>query len=171
VDGDGRCFVCSFDGCLYALDAATGRRLWRRRAGTCLYFTPLLWEDLVIAGGHSSRLVAFDRASGAVRWVATAGGRIMGGAARVGPRLVAFGAADGVLYLLDAATGRVLDACRTGDEILAVPTFAEEPKESEGLLLVPSLDQNLYAYSIDDSVGRAVESAGHGGPVVTDVSL
>jgi outer membrane protein assembly factor BamB len=30
---DGRCFIASDDGCVYALDAATGRMLWRFKAG------------------------------------------------------------------------------------------------------------------------------------------
>jgi outer membrane protein assembly factor BamB/orotate phosphoribosyltransferase len=142
VDDSGRCFVCSFDGFVYALDAETGALLWRRRAGTSLYFTPLLYEDMVIVGGHSSRMVAYDRASGVVRWVATAGGRIMGGATCAGPGRIAFGAADGVVYLLDAHSGQTLDRCRTGDEIMATPAFAD------GLLLVPSMDHRLHAFSI-----------------------
>jgi outer membrane protein assembly factor BamB len=73
---DGRVYTVGATGIVNALDAATGRKLWSRTAtddtgGKLPYWaftsSPVVTHDLVIiyAGG----LVAYDRATGAPRWV------------------------------------------------------------------------------------------------------
>ena len=142
VDGDGRCFAGSFDGYLYALDAASGRLEWKRRLGYRVFADPLVHGDLVIAGGHSWRVVGIERATGSVRWVATTGGRILGGAARVTDSSVAIGSADGYVYLIDAQTGAVTWRYKTDGPIRSRPALAD------GLLVIPSCGGPLYAFSV-----------------------
>jgi orotate phosphoribosyltransferase len=141
VDGNGRCFFGSFDGNLYALDANDGKLLWKRRAGTGVYFTPLLARDLVIVGADSFRLIAYSRDNGTVRWVSTAGSAIRGGAVEIDSTYVAFGSKDGFFYLVDLETGVCVDRFQTGDEIMSTPAYAD------GQLYIPSLDGNLYAFA------------------------
>jgi outer membrane protein assembly factor BamB len=136
--------VGSFDGFLYALEAGTGALLWKRKLGAHLYCVPLLRDDLVIVGSYADRLVALERASGRVRWVHTAGGRIVGGACLVGPDQLAFGAADGVVYLLEAATGRLIASARTGAAIRTTPCAIP------GGFALPSCDGVLYAFRVAD---------------------
>jgi len=80
----GRVYVASLDGYLHAIDAATGRRLWRadtltgRRATDFHYFqsgAPLIAGDIVVIGnggsdfkGARGAIAAFDLATGAFRW-------------------------------------------------------------------------------------------------------
>lgn len=142
LDPEGRCFVGSFDGHLYALDAASGDLLWRRQLGKRLQVRPLIVDDLVIAGGSSSRLVAMDRQTGAVRWMATTGGAIVGGAAVWGDR-IAVGSTDGRLYLLDKATGAHLDAVTTAGPIMTTPATGM------GLCVFPSFDGGLWAIATE----------------------
>ncbi len=142
VDDEGRCFTGSFDGNLYALDAGTGALLWQRRLGHRLYTTPVLWRDLVIVGSYASRLVALDRRTGQVRWVATTGGPLIGGAAIVGEDRVAAGSADGGFYLFDAATGRTLFQFRTGGQIMGTPAVGL------GQVVVSSFDGKLYGFEV-----------------------
>lgn len=140
VDEEGRAFVASFDGNLYAVEAETGRSLWQRRLASRLYTTPLFWEDLVIAGGYAARVVAMDRGTGKVRWVATTGGALIGGVALVGQDRVVVGSADGCFYMLEAATGKTLYRFRTGGSIMTTPAVGH------GVALVSSFDGKLYAF-------------------------
>ena len=77
-------YVGSLDGFLHALDAATGRRLWKvdtlpsRTAGAFHYFitgAPLIAGDLVVIGnggadfkGARGSISAYDRKTGQFRW-------------------------------------------------------------------------------------------------------
>jgi len=143
VSAEGVAFATSFDGWLYALDAATGRPLWKRRLGHSLYFTPLCMGDMVIVGSYSARVVALERATGHVRWVATTGERVVGGAAAIGDSMVAVGSADGCVYIFDAVTGETLFQDRP-----AAPSFMTTPTWTGSLLLVPAINGPLYAYRV-----------------------
>jgi outer membrane protein assembly factor BamB len=77
---DGRLFVTTFTGQVYALDAASGRTLWRKDLWGDLKGTfrdvgysnsPLLFRDLVILpiGGEGRGLAAFRQRDGAVAWM------------------------------------------------------------------------------------------------------
>ncbi len=125
VDPDGTVFVASFDGQLYALSAGTGQELWRRRLSFQLYNTPLVYESLVIAGGSSGRLLALDRATGEVRWVAPTGASMVGGAALVGRDLLAAAGTDGQVFLYAASTGRPLWSHSTGVQVMGTPAATQ----------------------------------------------
>ena len=140
VDEDGTCFAGSHDGRLYAVDARTGLLRWSKRLSAQLYFTPVVYEDLVIAGGLSARLLGLDRRTGSVRWVRAAGGGLMGGAALLGDRVVV-GAGDGSVLLFAAGTGELLWRHKTGGRILGKAAVAGTQ------FVIPSCDGSLYAFS------------------------
>lgn len=125
VDPDGTVFVASFDGLLYALSAGSGQELWSRRLSVQLYNTPLVYESLVVAGGSSGRLLALDRATGAVRWVAPTGGSLVGGAALVGSDLLAAAGTDGQVFLYTASTGQLRGSYHTGSQVMGTPARVE----------------------------------------------
>ena len=79
---NGRVYSLGATGILNVLDEATGRVIWSRNAGTDsgtktpdwgFSASPLLIDDLVIVA-VAGRLVAYDRATGAPRWVGPDGG-------------------------------------------------------------------------------------------------
>ena len=141
VDGDGTCYVGSFDGVLYALDVASGAPRWQRRLARRLYTWPLLYRDLVIVGGSSGHLVALERSTGRLRWIAATAGAIVGGAALVAERFVAVGAAGGAISLFDVRDGSLVWGYQTDGPIRTTPGIGGD------LLLVPSGDGRLYAFS------------------------
>ena len=144
VDAIGTCFFGSFDGSLYALDGASGELLWKRKLSHHLYCDPLVYDDVVVVGGYSGRVVALDRDTGSVRWVATTGGRILGGATRLGKDALAIGSADGTVYTLHKDSGETLWQYRTDGPIRTTPAAGAS------LLVVPSCDGKLYALGLSD---------------------
>jgi outer membrane protein assembly factor BamB len=75
----GRLFLPTWDGRFLALDAATGRVLWRHRSGRCGWGSPVVWRGLVITTyighkcsspipGTDGEVVAYAAGTGAVRW-------------------------------------------------------------------------------------------------------
>lgn len=142
VDGDGVCFFGSFDGSLYAVDAETGKLRWSKRLSRTLYATPLIHRDMVIVGAYSSRVVALDRRTGSTRWIATTGGRVIGGAVALPGNRAAIASTDGRLYVLDADNGKHVWSYRTDGQLLGTPGTGG------GLLLMPSLDGKLYAFTL-----------------------
>lgn len=128
----GYVFAQNVDGQLIALDRA-GKTVWQRRLGEELgrgsgfggrTLVPIVDEDRLILGlvgagwgdmaGPRQRYVAFDKRTGAVRWVSTpsdgpfedANNNASPTVGEVdGRRLMVAGGADGWLYAVDARTG------------------------------------------------------------------
>lgn len=108
---DGTLYVGNNNGSLYALDAQTGRILWKAHVPNPLMSAPLVYGDLVIVGEGDptsrtsspsepvmvgqgpSALIAFDRAAGAMRWQT-----MLAGSAMPTPAII-----DGVLVHHDGA--------------------------------------------------------------------
>ncbi|MEP7243131.1 MAG: PQQ-binding-like beta-propeller repeat protein [Gammaproteobacteria bacterium] len=76
---DGRLFRGTGDGHVTALDAASGRELWRTKGadssvGESLSAAPIVWDNKVFIGiagsemGVHGRILAFDATTGAIRW-------------------------------------------------------------------------------------------------------
>jgi outer membrane protein assembly factor BamB len=71
VIDNGKVFIASLDDYLYALDASTGKELWRFKAGGALSSTPILNNGLVLVGGFDNKLHALDASTGEEKWSAT----------------------------------------------------------------------------------------------------
>lgn len=114
VVGYGRVYLTTFDGRLLALDAATGRAVWRYSSGRCGWASPALADRLVYdtfignedCHSHATdgQVAAFDSRTGRLRWLR-----------QIGPTESSPLVVDGVVYVgdwngrvwaLDAASGR-----------------------------------------------------------------
>ena len=110
----GRIFLPTFDGRFYALDAATGRVVWHRRAARCGWASPAVAAHVVYVTfigssecdhpRYGGELDAFATSNGALRWRRELGPTessplVAGGAVLVGDW-------DGRVWSLDARTGR-----------------------------------------------------------------
>lgn len=110
----GKVFVPSKAGRVYAIDAATGKRVWRwQRAGPIVNSVGCA-GGLVIFGSLDGKVRALRAGDGSAAWAFDGGIRgfctapcLAGGKAYMGGR-------DGTFYCLDAATGRKVWATPTG---------------------------------------------------------
>ncbi len=103
----------SGDGCIYALDAATGSQKWRHATGDVVHASPALAEGRLYIGSWDRNFYALDAASGKVLWTFATGQdpvlhnqEGIASSAAVGEGMVFFGCRDGHFYALDASTGK-----------------------------------------------------------------
>ena len=110
---DGRVFVGSGDGNVYALDATTGALAWKFATGDVVHASPAVAGGTVYVGSWDSYLYALDAATGAQKW------RFHGGedpdihnqvgfqsSPAIVDGVVYTGCRDSNLYAIDAATGK-----------------------------------------------------------------
>jgi outer membrane protein assembly factor BamB len=108
----GMVYVCSGDGALYALDAATGDEVWHAELGDQIQSPPTVVDGVVYVGSMSNdpdeagSLVALDAATGEERWTYDAGAGVYTAPAVVGDLVVVTGS-DGVVHAVGTEEGEV----------------------------------------------------------------
>jgi outer membrane protein assembly factor BamB len=168
VVAGGRLFLSTFDGRFYALDARTGRASWRYGSGRCGWASPALSARVVIETfiGHScaedvpgadGEVVAFDRATGRIRWR-----RVVGpteSSPLVAGGLVYVGDWSGRVFALSARTGATRWVYRTGGKVKSSAALAG------GRLYLGSYDGHVYCLNARSGrlIWRAVAQPRLGG--------
>jgi eukaryotic-like serine/threonine-protein kinase len=132
---------------LWALDAATGHKLWVTHVPFGGYgFGLAVADGVVYVGGNdvngTAPVYAYDAATGALLWRTPTGGRVIATPA-VARGMVFVGSSDNshVFYALDARTGRIRWTATTGGGIDASAAVGK------GVVYFGSADHNLYAYA------------------------
>lgn len=105
----GKVFVATNGGLVYALDAATGGVVWQANVPGWIWMTTPTYGGVAIyLGTELGVYFALDTADGSVIWETPVGGTIASSAALVNGYL--YGTSySGELYTLDADTGQVID--------------------------------------------------------------
>ncbi|HEX4331255.1 MAG TPA: PQQ-binding-like beta-propeller repeat protein [Usitatibacter sp.] len=165
----GTLYFGSDDGYVYAVDAATGRQVWKRATHGPVPGTPAVAGDTVYVASYDGRFYALNAHTGALRWKFTTGGerhfeaKGLHGMTPAGQTFfdlydlylsspvvvgdsVFFGSGDGHLYALDRANGQLRWKFATGDVVHASPAYAD------GVLYVGSWDS--YFYAVDAKTGQ-----------------
>lgn len=166
---DNALFFGGDDGNIYAVEADTGRQIWKRSTGGPVPCTPAIANGTLFAASYDGKLYALNTQTGAVRWkFATEGERrfeakgihglepknqtiadqydVFLSSPVVVQNSVYFGSGDGHLYALDTGTGELKWKFKTGDVIHASPAYAN------GVLYVGSWDSFFYA--VDATTGK-----------------
>jgi outer membrane protein assembly factor BamB len=155
VLGHGRLYLPTFDGRLYALDPVTGKEVWSYDSGHCAWASPAVSGELVVqtfigsrgscqddVPGVGGEVVAFDGATGRVRW------RRVHGRDESSPvvvdGLVYGGDWSGEVYALDAETGAPRWTFRTGAEVKGSAAL------DAGRVFIGSYDGHVYAFDARD---------------------
>jgi outer membrane protein assembly factor BamB len=133
-------------GLVVALDARTGRELWRFRPGAS-ESSPLVSHGLVYFGSRDDNVYALDARTGHVRWTYRTGGEVKGGAALLDGVLY-IGSYDGHLYALDAARGTLRWRASVESRIGGSGTFYANPALAYGRAFIGATDGVVYAYGL-----------------------
>ncbi len=100
----GRVYAASNDGRVVAVDAESGRTLWRQRIEDSITGGVGYGNNMVLLGSENSRVVALSAESGDVLWEATVSSEVLSAPATDG-RVVVVQSVDDKLTGLNAATG------------------------------------------------------------------
>ena len=161
--GYGRLYFANNYGRLYAVNAKTGKRAWKKDSGRCVASSPAVWEHLVIQTymnappcnrgkekGLRGLVVARFAGFGQFRWQT-----------RIAPSESSPVVVDGVVYLGDwsgrvyalyARTGKVKWSFRTGDKVKGSVAV------SGNRVYVGSYDHHVYA--LNRQTGKLIWKAG-----------
>jgi hypothetical protein len=104
----GRLFVATHAGSLYALDAQSGRALWRFSTQGSFLQSPGAAEGLVLAGSTDGNLYALDARGGTLRWSCFAGQGGFSASPTIEDGKVYIGSRRGDLLGVELKSGRVL---------------------------------------------------------------
>jgi outer membrane protein assembly factor BamB len=145
---------------LAALDARSGRTIWRFRAGV-IETPPLLVDGRVYFGSWDHRVYAVDARTGRLDWSFATGDRVKGGVAFARQTIFA-GSYDGRLYALDARSGRLRWSAGAG-ALYATPSVAN------GRVIVEATSGRVYAFGTAD--GKLLWSTATGSYVYSPAAL
>ncbi len=167
VRGQGRLFLGSSSGNLYALAASNGQVLWKKAELDCVRSPPALLEGtqgaLLVTGSKFGTVRGLDVESGSERWQFRTGDRITGSPAVLGgkdPRAF-IGSYDRKLYAIGGSDGRGIwqDTMRGGIySSLALIADASDP-----MVLSMAWDHMLHANQL--SRGEPLFSSFTGRPL------
>jgi outer membrane protein assembly factor BamB len=183
---DGVVYTSSYDGHVYALQAATGKKIWQFPAvakpkveegeeenkneaaagppldpkpGAFSYSAPAIKDGVLYVGNLDGYLYALRTADGKMKWRFKTGGGITSSPAVEGGA-VFFGSKDDHVYAVDTATGKkVLWKFKTGDDVIS------SPRVIDGVVFIGSSDNNFYA--IDTQTGKETCHFTAKGPVIS----
>jgi outer membrane protein assembly factor BamB len=137
VEAGGRLFIGDSDGHVYALDAATGDKIWDFNTGDKVWADPTVEGDTLYIGSFDDSLYALNTADGTEKWHYATGGAIMA-KPLVDNGTVYIGSFDRNLYALDAASGNLKW------QFPAANWFWAEPVVVNGRVYAACLDGKIY---------------------------
>jgi outer membrane protein assembly factor BamB len=112
--------IGSADSCLYALEANSGKIIWKAKTGGRIRSSPAVEDSIAYVGSYDGLMYAFSLENGSRRWTfASAGSALKSGdfgydrrsiqsSPSVSSGRVFFGARDGSIYAVNASTGNQL---------------------------------------------------------------
>lgn len=129
---EGVVYFGSGDHHVYALDAASGKLLWKFLAADVVHSSPALANGLLYIGCWDGTLYALNAKTSELRWKYTTGYDTthfmqgVPGSPAVSNGIVVFGSRDNNLYALDAASGAVLwQQGNEGSWVIASPAILD----------------------------------------------
>ncbi|HEX3047881.1 MAG TPA: PQQ-binding-like beta-propeller repeat protein [Bacillota bacterium] len=127
---------------LLALDADTGKELWRFLGTGVIDSTPAVDEQNVYFGTNANWFYAVNRYTGKLVWNFATKGAISSSPS-VGPKLVVFGDTAGYVFFLDKVTGSIIKYYITPGPITSSPAYTPgsidpSPAENAGAIYIAS---------------------------------
>ncbi|MCL2150252.1 MAG: PQQ-binding-like beta-propeller repeat protein [Dehalococcoidia bacterium] len=161
---DGRAFVGSVDGTLYALDAVTLGTLWEFETGNEIWATPAVTGGIVYVGSFDKTIYALDAATGDRLWSHDTQGAIVASPV-VSGGLVYVASLDRHIYAFDAVNGSLVWQFPATDTDMP-SWFWATPALVDGKLYAPNTDGRIYV--IDAGSGELTVQLTTSGSIVSD---
>ena len=131
-------------GFVVAMNAKTGRQLWRFRTGV-IESSPLIVDKTVFVGSWNHKVYALNLKNGKVRWSYDTGEEIDSSAAYA-DGTVYIGANDGHVYALNAWTGALRWRASSFSRFGRREYFYATPTVAYGRVYIGNTDGTLYAF-------------------------
>ncbi len=152
----GKLYFVNNSGYAYALDADTGKELWKRRIGRLNASSPAYYRHrLYIVNLVPGHIVKLDAKTGRMIWKRNLPGRAESSPVVI-DRTVYFGCENGELFALSTGKGQVRWSTPLGGPIKSAPAY------SDGKLFVG--DYGGYMNAVDAKTGELVWQSGSLGP-------
>src|SRR5215207_4959839 len=152
----GKLYFVNNSGYAYALDADTGKELWKRRIGRLNASSPAYYKHrLYIVNLVPGHIVKLDAKTGRMIWKRNLPGRAESSSVIVN-RTVYFGCENGELFAMSTGKGQVRWSTPLGGPIKSAPAY------SDGKLFVG--DYGGYMNAVDAKSGELVWQSGSLGP-------
>ena len=158
LEHDGTVYFGSCNYNVYAVDARTGRLLWKfRTKERVINSSPVFWGGRIYVGSFDYNMYCLDAKGGKLIWKYKTEGEISSTPC-LDRGKVFFGSKDRNLYCLDAVKGSLLWKFGTSEQILGTPAV------HDGRLFIGSFDRNFYC--MDATSGRLLWKFGTQGDVM-----
>jgi outer membrane protein assembly factor BamB len=156
ISVNGRLYFVNNSGFAYALEAKTGKTIWKRRVGRLNASSPVYSKHrLYIVNLVPGHIVKLDAETGRIVWKKELPGRAESSPLVIG-RTVYFGCENGDLYALSTISGNVRWATALGGPVKSAPAFYH------GTLYVG--DYGGYMNAVDAKSGKLRWQSGSLGP-------
>jgi outer membrane protein assembly factor BamB/tRNA A-37 threonylcarbamoyl transferase component Bud32 len=116
----GMLYVGCYDNNLYALNAATGKFVWKYPTDGGIVSRPSAAEGSIFFGSEDKRLHAINAQSGKMVWIYNTDGRIRS-SGRIADGHIFIGSDDKYLHAVNLTSGRMAWRYEVGDEIRSSP--------------------------------------------------
>ena len=114
----------SLDNNLYALDAVTGKFLWKYPTTGAIVGRPVIHDHLIYVGSEDSNLHVVNPGTGKALWSYRTGGYIRSSPC-ISDNYVFIGSDDGFLHSVNLSNGRRVWKFQTGTSIRSTPLFLD----------------------------------------------
>jgi outer membrane protein assembly factor BamB len=160
-----RLFVGSWDHGVHAINAKTGRRIWRFSADNQVNTSAAYWRGRVFIGSDGGTLYSLSAKTGRLLWSSGAGTEFWYATPTVAYGRVYIGNTDGTMYVFGAKTGNLLWARPLGSYIYGAAAVYRRK------VFVGTYDGKFYA--LDAATGDVrwqidAHGAVHSAPTVMD---
>jgi outer membrane protein assembly factor BamB len=118
-------YIGSYDRNLYALDANSGRMIWKSPTEAGITTKPAIFEHSIFVGSEDHNLYALSDRTGAVDWKYTTGDAIRS-SPRINNKVIYVGSDDGCMHAISATSGHLLWKAETSGSIRSTVYIDED---------------------------------------------
>jgi outer membrane protein assembly factor BamB len=144
IDGDSL-YVGDWNGWVWALDARSGKTLWKFKTGAQVKGGAALSGNRLYVGSYDGKVYCLNAHTGKLIWRSSGQGRLLGSSRFYSTPTLAYGrvyigSTDGKVYSFGATTGKRIWSHGTGNYVYASPAVWN------GLVFAGSYSKSFYAF-------------------------